>query len=64
MKTIITLKEVEIQHIPGTGGLQLWNPSYRHMTIDQVQKKTREYSDVYNYGVFCRSTATIHLYSI
>ncbi len=61
MKTI-QLEEVDFKDVPGNGGLQLWNPSYRHITLEQVIKKTKEYSDVYNYGVFCRATATIHLY--
>jgi hypothetical protein len=62
LKPVIKLKEVEFKDVPGFGGLQLYNPSYRHITLDQVERKTREYSDVYNTGVFCRSTATIHLY--
>jgi hypothetical protein len=62
LNQIIKLKEVEFKDVPGLGGLQLFNPCYRHMTLDQVEKKTREYSDSYNTGVFCRSTATIHLY--
>ena len=62
MKNTIKLKEVEFKDVPGLGGLQLWNPAYRHITLEQVEWKTREYSDFYNYGFFCRTTATIHLY--
>jgi hypothetical protein len=62
MDNLIKLKEVEFKDVPNFGGLQLYNPSYRHITLEQVVKKTREYSHVYNSGVFCRCTATIYLY--
>jgi hypothetical protein len=62
MNPVIKLKEVELKDVPKFGGCQIWNPAYRHITLEQIEKKTREYSDVYKTGVFCRETATIHLY--
>lgn len=62
MKRLIKLKEVEFKDVPNSGGLQLYNPCYKHEHIEQLEFKTRDYSDVYNYGVFCRETSTIHLF--
>ena len=62
MNPVIKLQEVEWQQVPNSGGLQLFNPAFRYMHIEQIERRTRDYSDVYNWGVFCRSTATIHLY--
>jgi hypothetical protein len=60
------LLEVKIEQVPSPGGMQLWNPKYREMTLDQIKKQSRievEYVPYgYNTFLFCRSTATIHAY--
>jgi len=61
MAYLIELKEVKSKDVP-PNSYQLWNPAFKHKTLEQVEKQTREYYNVYNYGVFCRETATIHLY--
>ena len=57
----IELKEVKFEEIKQVG-LQLYNPTFKTFHIDQLKFKTRDYSDFYNTGVFCRETSTIHLY--
>lgn len=62
MKTkYIELTEVRFEEIKKVG-LQLYNPVFRTVHIDQLKIETRDYVDFYSTGVFCRETSTIHLY--
>lgn len=59
----IPVKEVKSwTEIPNNGGLQLYNPSFRHLDIEQIEGKTRDYIHAYRIAYFCREVATIYLF--
>lgn len=58
------VKTTEIPYINGFG-MQKHNPAYRGYTLDGIEQEAREYEPYgYNFAVFCRSTATIHIYTV
>lgn len=58
------VKSTEIPYINGFG-MQKWNPAYQDYTLDRIEQEAREYEPYgYNFAVFCRSTATIHIYTV
>ena len=58
------VKTTESPYINGFG-MQKHNPAYRGYTLDGIEQEAREYEPYgYNFAVFCRSTATIHIYTV
>jgi len=64
MGKTINVKEIPYKDLPKNNFYQIWSPTFKHMDIGQIRKKTREYSSVYNLGFFCRDMSTIYLSSI
>ena len=61
------IREVKIVIIPYIDGfgMQKHNPAYRNYTLDRIEQEAREYEPYgYNFAVFCRDTATIHIYTV
>ena len=60
-----TFKELEVCPFP-SAGMQIFNPKFRDMNLIQVKEvanlETEWVPYGYDYGLFLRSTATIHLY--
>lgn len=65
MKAVI-FKEATV--VPTSGGMQLFNPAYRDMKLEDIRKESRIDSEYvpygYNYFVFVRDTGTIYAHRL